>query len=96
MLALALTLMFHAPTEPPPAADTQALVAEVKGMDCGGCADRAKKVLARVDGVTAVAADWQKGEIAITCSKRTAQKALREAIQKAGFELVSLGPPKKG
>ena len=66
------------------------VVAEVKGMTCGGCAKRLKTVLARVEHVQKVEVDHVNGRVAMVCGQQVEFAALRKSIENAGFSVLSL------
>lgn len=74
-------------SEPPPRLE---LVAQVKGMSCGGCAKRLSSVLARVEHVHGAAVDHVSGTVSMECDARVERAAIRKAIEDAGFEVMSL------
>jgi copper chaperone len=60
----------------------------VENIKCGGCANSISKALSAIEGVTDVAVDIDKGEIAIESGE-----ALRPAVAR---RLLELGYPESG
>lgn len=58
----------------------------VDGMHCGDCSEKVTAAVKQIDGVKAIAVDYQTGraEVAFDDSKTTADKVL-EAISATGF-----------
>ncbi|MFT5431286.1 MAG: copper chaperone CopZ [Myxococcota bacterium] len=87
-----------ASAEPPAkqASDVE-LVAEVKGLHCGGCANRLDKVLARLDHVSSSKSSVETGKVELLCNPKIDHAVLRKTITDAGFTLLTIGPaaPKK-
>ena len=62
---------------------------KVQGMTCGGCVASVTRVLKAVPGVDDVAVTLQPGAAKVTYDPaKTAQPALKEAIEGAGFDVV--------
>jgi copper chaperone len=62
----------------------------VKGMSCGGCVASVTRVLKAVPGVTDVAVTLNPGAAKVTFDPdRTAEPALRTAIEDAGYDVVA-------
>lgn len=63
---------------------------KVEGMSCGDCSTKVTAALKAIDGVEAVAVDYQTGEaqIAFDAGKTDAEKLLA-AIQSTGFAAQS-------
>lgn len=59
----------------------------VEGMHCGDCSEKVTAAVKKIDGVKAVAVDYQNGRAEIAFDdKKTNEKALLEAIKGTGFE----------
>ncbi len=62
---------------------------KVLGMSCGGCVASVTRVLKAVPGVDDVAVTLNPGAARVTFDPaRTAQPALRSAVENAGFDVV--------
>ena len=61
----------------------------VDGMTCGGCASSVSKALQAVPGVTAVSVALAERRVSIEHDGSVAQAALCEAVENAGFDVVS-------
>lgn len=62
---------------------------QVKGMSCGGCEQRIRTVLARVEGVVRSAADHRAEEVRVLFDQnRVAEETLRFSIEQAGYEVL--------
>lgn len=59
---------------------------EVKGMSCNHCVQSVTKALSGVDGVTGVNVDLLGAKATFQETKPVAESALKDAIEKAGFE----------
>ncbi|WP_435107121.1 heavy-metal-associated domain-containing protein [Nocardiopsis synnemataformans] len=67
----------------------ETVVLRVQGMSCQGCASRIERVLERVEGVRAVAADHTSGRVQIRLDPASTEYGLLvERIRTAGFEVV--------
>ena len=61
----------------------------VEGMMCGNCEARLTRVLKAVEGVEAVVASHQEGNVVIDFdATKVDESVLKEAIEDAGFDLV--------
>ena len=61
----------------------------VKGMTCGGCVASVTRVLKAVPGVDDVAVTLNPGAAKVTFDPaKTAQPALKDAVENAGFDVV--------
>lgn len=66
-----------------------AIVWQVTGMACAGCADRIAAVLRRVEGVREVTADHTTGRVEVRVGAEwPGRQVLVERITGAGFEVV--------
>jgi copper chaperone len=62
---------------------------KVEGMTCGGCVASVTRVLKAMPGVADVAVTLQPGAAKVTFDPaQTAQPALRQAVEGAGFDVV--------
>jgi copper ion binding protein len=62
---------------------------EVKGMTCGHCVSAVSTEIGKLDGVTAVDVDLDSGRVTVTSDADVDPGAVREAVDEAGYELVS-------
>jgi Cu+-exporting ATPase len=61
---------------------------KVSGWHCGGCASKTEDALKKVDGVTAVSTDSDKGECTVTYDdKKANQEKLEAAVVSSGFKV---------
>jgi len=60
---------------------------KIKGMSCQHCVMAVQKALTGIDGVTNVEVDLQKGEAAFDEAAPVDMNRVREAIQKAGYQV---------
>jgi len=74
------------------AADVQGVgvttVYKVSGMTCGHCEGAVSQEIYALDGVTAVKAVADSGEVTVTSSAPLDEEAVRAAVDEAGYELV--------
>ncbi|MFJ8781927.1 heavy-metal-associated domain-containing protein [Streptomyces sp. NPDC102476] len=63
-------------------------VYKVSGMTCGHCEGAVTQEISALDGVTAVTAVAKSGEVTVTSAKPLDDKAVRAAVDEAGYELV--------
>ena len=63
---------------------------KVKGMMCGHCEARVKKVLEAIDGVTSATADHEKGIAVITAEKEIPEELIRDAIVAQDYEYLGM------
>ena len=61
---------------------------KVKGMTCGHCEQSVTSELSNIEGVTDVAVDLETGAVTVTSASPLEERAVRAAIDEAGFELV--------
>ena len=57
----------------------------VEGMMCAHCESRVQKALLTVPEVERATANHKRNRVRVECSSRPSEKALREAIEKAGY-----------
>jgi copper chaperone len=60
---------------------------KIKGMSCQHCVRAVKKTLEEIEGISDVTIDLAKGEAAFEEKLPVDEAALKEKIQKAGYEL---------
>jgi copper chaperone len=58
----------------------------IKGMSCMHCVQSVTKALSAVDGVTAVNVSLDKGQATFEESKPVDPQAVKEAVNRIGFE----------
>ncbi len=63
---------------------------KVKGMMCGHCEARVKKVLEAIDGVKSATADHEKGIAVITAEKEIPEELIRDAIVAQDYEYLGM------
>lgn len=67
----------------------QTVQLQVSGMSCGGCEQRIRNVLGRVEGVRAVTADHRTGRVQVRVGPELADRSvLDQRVHSAGFEVV--------
>ena len=54
---------------------------------CANCAGHVKKALEEVSGVTSAEVDLQSKKAVVTTSKKVSEKALEDAVTKAGYSV---------
>jgi copper chaperone len=59
----------------------------IKGMSCNHCVMAVEKALKGIEGVTHVNVSLEKGEATFDESAGVDMNAVREAIQKAGYQV---------
>lgn len=62
---------------------------KVKGMSCQHCVASVTKALSAIKGVSDVKVSLEKGEATFNENSPVPQQAIKEAITKIGFEVVS-------
>ena len=63
---------------------------DLEGMTCASCAARIEKRLNRMEGVTDVDVDLERGAVRITSEAPVDEAAFRAAVDEAGdYEVVS-------
>ncbi|MFH0174793.1 heavy-metal-associated domain-containing protein [Streptomyces cacaoi] len=63
-------------------------VYKVSGMSCGHCEGAVSGELSELAGVTSVKAVASTGEVTVVSTAALDEKAVRAAVDEAGFELV--------
>ena len=61
---------------------------KIKGMSCNHCVMAVQKALGEIDGTKDVKVDLEKGETTFDESTPVDMNTVREAVKKAGFEVV--------
>jgi copper ion binding protein len=64
-------------------------ILKVEGMSCNHCGMAVKRALTGLDGVGTVEVDLESGKVTVV-GEALADEALREAIDDAGYEVVSI------
>jgi copper chaperone len=67
--------------------ETQVL--KVAGMTCNHCKMAVEGALQELPGVAKATVDLDKGEVSVEFTRTVSREALAEAIDEAGYELVS-------
>jgi copper chaperone CopZ len=63
-------------------------VYKVSGMTCGHCEGAVSQEISALDGVSAVTAVAESGEVTVTSAAPLDEEAVRAAVDEAGYELV--------
>jgi copper chaperone CopZ len=61
----------------------------VQGMTCAHCASAVTEEVTKIPGVTDVAVDVAAGRVIVTSEQPIATGAVTEAVEEAGYEVVS-------
>ena len=61
---------------------------KITGMRCGHCVASVTKALEKIEGVSNVSVDLDKGEAAFQEEKEVAIATIKDAIEKIGFEVA--------
>ncbi|MEO3791117.1 heavy metal-associated domain-containing protein [Nonomuraea sp. B10E15] len=61
----------------------------VSGMTCGHCVGTVKAEVGKIAGVTAVDVDLATGQVTVTGNEPIEEALVRDAVEEAGYELVS-------
>ncbi|MER5601088.1 heavy-metal-associated domain-containing protein [Streptomyces sp. NPDC002265] len=67
---------------------TVTAVYKVSGMSCGHCEGSVSAEISQIPGVTSVTAVAADGDVTVVSAGPLDEKALRAAVDEAGFELV--------
>ena len=62
----------------------------IEGMSCGHCSARVTKALEALEGVSGVAVDLEKGVAVLEAEAAVTEAILREAIDDAGYDVLSV------
>ncbi|QIB27766.1 heavy-metal-associated domain-containing protein [Caloranaerobacter azorensis] len=62
----------------------------IEGMSCNHCIMAVKKALSEVEGVTSVDVDLESKKAVVEFSKEVGENILKDAVIKAGYEVVSI------
>ncbi|WP_433177880.1 heavy-metal-associated domain-containing protein [Actinoallomurus sp. CA-150999] len=60
----------------------------VKGMTCGHCVSAVTTEVGAIDGVTDVKVDLASGVVTVASAAPLDEKAVRDAVDEAGYEVV--------
>ncbi len=63
-------------------------VVKIQGMSCQHCVMAVEKALGTIDGITNLKVDLAKGEAAFDEAAPVDMNAVKEAIEKAGYQVV--------
>ncbi len=61
---------------------------DVAGMTCDHCARAVRTEVSAIDGVTDVDVDLDSGVVRVTAEQPVPTRALREAVEEAGYTLI--------
>lgn len=64
-------------------------ILKVEGMSCNHCVMAVKRALTGLDGVGTVEVDLESGKVTVV-GEALADEAMKEAIDDAGYEVVSI------
>ena len=64
-------------------------IMKINGMMCGHCSARVEKVLNEIEGVSAEV-DLENKQAIIVCDDNISDKALKDAVTDAGYEVISI------
>lgn len=64
-------------------------IINIKGMSCAHCAGRAEKALTEIEGVTSVEVSLDTNTATIQSESGIRQGALVQAVEDAGYEVVT-------
>ncbi|HEX6197845.1 MAG TPA: copper ion binding protein [Jiangellaceae bacterium] len=62
---------------------------QVKGMTCGHCVSAVTSEVSAIAGVSDVQVDLEAGTVTVTADQPLSEDTVREAVDEAGYELVS-------
>ena len=65
-------------------------IMEIKGMMCGHCEARVKKVLEAIDGVDEAVVSHEKGTAIVKLSAQVDDKVLKKAVEDQDYEVVGI------
>jgi len=63
-------------------------VVKIQGMSCQHCVMAVEKALNTMDGITNLKVDMEKGEASFDEAAAVDMNTVREAIEKAGYQVV--------
>lgn len=63
---------------------------DIKGMTCGGCAEKIKAQLSGLPEVEEGSVNWRKGTADLKVTKGSDHTALVKAVEEAGFKVASV------
>ena len=61
----------------------------IEGLNCGGCVSKTEKALNGVDGVSEASVNLATGKARVQAGDSVSLPALKEAVQKAGFDVAT-------
>jgi len=61
---------------------------KIKGMSCQHCVAAVTKALAKLEGLKNVQVSLERGEATFEAEKPVAASLIREAVEKAGYDVV--------
>ncbi|HUH67363.1 MAG TPA: copper ion binding protein [Syntrophales bacterium] len=61
---------------------------KIKGMTCNHCVMAVTKALGKIDGITNVKVDLQKGEATFDEAKPVDMEVVKQGIKKAGYDVA--------
>lgn len=64
------------------------MTVKIKGMSCNHCVMAVTKALNGIEGIKDVKVDLAKGEATFDNEKPINMKAIKDAVEKAGYEVV--------
>jgi copper ion binding protein len=62
----------------------------IEGMSCGHCVKHVEEALKEINGVTSVSVDLENKNAVIELSTEVADSQLKNAIEEAGYDVVSI------
>lgn len=62
----------------------------IEGMMCSHCAERVKKTLEDVEGVSKVEVDFKKGTATVKLEREVPEDILSKAIAEAGYTVAAI------
>ncbi|MEU7139437.1 heavy metal-associated domain-containing protein [Nocardia sp. NPDC046473] len=65
-----------------------AITVTVTGMTCGGCANRVRDGIGRIDGVDGVTVDLPTGRVTVEAAGTIERDAIVAAIDQAGYAVA--------
>lgn len=61
----------------------------VKGMTCQHCVNAVTEEVTKIDGVSGVEIDLASGQVTVSGDAAADERAIRAAVDEAGYEVVS-------
>ena len=62
----------------------------IEGMMCAHCVAHVEKALSALGGVTSAKADLEKKQATVTLAAPVSDQELKDAVNEAGYEVVSI------